>query len=612
MLRQMRSNSKYVFWILAVSFIGWLAYGQVQEILTGSRDTVLKINRDEVHLAQYQGALEEAYERMRQQNGIGTLTQEDEKQIQDQVVGELIQNVLLHQQYDHLKITTSDDELRQVVYTNPPPEITRMADFQTNGRFDISKWQRWLSSGSNPEFLLQLEARYREQILQVKLSEYLTADIYLSDGKLWRIYRDQHDSVKVALLAVRPQDLPDSLAPVSDAELQRYYADHKKDFTEPAVAYLSFVAQPSIPDASDTAAAEARVRRVRQEVAGATLAKFGEVAKRESSDSVSGARGGDLGWIKRNETGYDPDFLKGLRSLQPGQLSAPIRSAFGYHLIRVEAAQGDSVHVRHILIPIALQGAHRDLVESRADSLERLAAEHEDGTAIDTAGARLGLPVGHADKLVQGERMALGRYVIPNISIWAFDAKVGETSALIEGERAYYVFRLDSLTPEGVRPLAVVRDRVAFGARLEKKKTLVHRRAQDIAAALAEAGTQSLETVAAAHHWRVDTLGPFTRTTPPAQIQREPVVVGTSFGLGVGQHSGLLASDGGDFFVGLLWRKLADSSAWLAQRDQQRSSMLEPVRQARVQSFIAGLRQQAKIVDRRKELFRPQNTTAGS
>jgi peptidyl-prolyl cis-trans isomerase D len=612
MLRQMRSISKYVFWILAVSFIGWLAYGQVQEILTGSRDTVLKINRDEVHLAQYQAALEEGYERVRQQNGLGRLTQEDEKQIQDQVVGELIQSVLLHQQYDRLRITTSDDELRQVVYTNPPPEITRMPDFQTNARFDIAKWQRWLSSGSNPEFLLQLEARYREQILQVKLSEYLTADIYLSDAKLWRIYRDQHDSVKVALLAVRPQELPDSLTSVTDAELERYYSGHKKDFSEPAVAYLSFVALPSVPDASDTAAAAAHVQRVRAEVAGATLAKFAEVAKRESSDSASGARGGDLGWIKRNETGYDPDFLKGLRSLQPGQLSAPIRSVFGYHLIRVEATQGDSVHVRHILVPIALQGDHRDSVEARADSLERLAAEHEDGTAIDTAAARLRLPVGHPDKLVQGDRLTLGRYVIPNVSVWAFEAKVGETSPLIEGERAYYVFRLDSLTPEGVRPLAAVRDRVAFAARLEKKRALGHQRAEEIAAALRAAGTQSLEAAAAAHHWRVDTLGPFTRTTPPAQIQREPLVVGAAFGLGVGQHSGVLASDGGDFLVGLLWRKLADSSAWLAQRDQQRASMLEPVRQARVQSFIAGLRQQAKIVDRRTELFRPQSTTAGS
>ena len=39
---------------------------------------------------------------------------------------------------------------------------------------------------------------------------------------------------------------------------------------------------------------------------------------------------------------------------------------------------------------------------------------------------------------------------------------------------------------------------------------------------------------------------------------------------------------------------------------------MDPVRQARVQAFLTGLRQQAKILDRRKELFRPQTTTAGS
>src|SRR2546427_4146249 len=56
--------------------------------------------------------------------------------------------------------------------------------------------------------------------------------------------------------------------------------------------------------------------RSRAEIArGAT--KFEDVAKKESVDSVSGARGGDLGWVKRNEGGFDPQFLAALRRLTP-------------------------------------------------------------------------------------------------------------------------------------------------------------------------------------------------------------------------------------------------------------------------------------------------------
>jgi hypothetical protein len=54
-----------------------------------------------------------------------------------------------------------------------------------------------------------------------------------------------------------------------------------------------------------------------------------------------------------------------------------------------------------------------------------------------------------------------------------------------------------------------------------------------------------------------------------------------------------------------LARQPADSTAWLKQRAQQREQLMRPVVQARVQQYLAALRAQAKVVDRREELFRP-------
>src|SRR5207247_899598 len=309
MMRAMRVIHKPLFVVVAVTFIGWLAYGQVTDILGGGRDVVLKVNGQIVRATQFQAALQNAIEESRRRGG-GRLSREDEQQLQDQVTDQFIQRILLE----------------------------------------------------------------REYLPERKLEEYLTVDVYVSDAKLWRIWRDQHESVTVALLAIRPELIPDSLAPVSDAELERYYAAHKDKFKRPATAWLSFVAQPKVPDAADTAAALARARRLRAEIArGAT--KFEDVAKKESVDSVSGARGGDLGWVKRNEGGFDPQFLAALRRLTPGELGQPALSSFGYHLIRVDAAKGDSLHVRHILIPIVPQGQHLDQIDARTDSLDHLAAE---------------------------------------------------------------------------------------------------------------------------------------------------------------------------------------------------------------------------------------------
>jgi len=74
--------------------------------------------------------------------------------------------------------------------------------FQTNGQFDITKWQRYL--GARARSSSADRAAVPRLPPERKLEEYLTADVYVSDAKLWRIWRDQHESVTVALLAFRP------------------------------------------------------------------------------------------------------------------------------------------------------------------------------------------------------------------------------------------------------------------------------------------------------------------------------------------------------------------------------------------------------------------------
>lgn len=610
-MRTMRENTKWVFYILAFSFIGWLVFDVAMGMTgsgSGQSDVVLRIDGEKIHLQQYQAALQGAMEQARQRSG-GTLSREDEKQVEDQLVEQLTREVLMQHETRRLGITVTDQEIREAAQSSPPSEVYSVPEFQTNGQFDPNKWRRFLQSGSSKDFLVQLEARYRQQIPQVKLLQYITADLYVSDAKLWRSYRDQHDSASIALVAIGPEQIPDSAAQPTDEDVTRYYRAHQQDFKRPAAAWLSFVAVPRRPNASDSAAALARATALRVEAA-ATQAKFEDVARRESGDTGSGRQGGDLGWIKRNQPGFDTLFLAGMRRLGVGQVSPPVRSSFGYHIIRVDAASGDSVHARHILVPIELTGAHRDSVEARADSLDRFAAERDSGWLLDSAAQRLGVPLGHAPKLVDGDRMVLGEYVIPDVSVWAFERAPGQTSPVIEGEVAYYVFRVDSATPEGVAPLATVRDQVVYQARLEKKGIQWRARADQLADQIKSAPT--LEAGAAAQGIRVDRLAPFSRLRPPPMLQLEPRVIGAAFGLRAGQRSGVITGEHRAYIIESLSRTSADSAAWVAQRDAQRESLLQAARQARVDQYITALRKQANVLDRRKAIFRSQSTTAGS
>jgi len=601
MLRTMRSNAKWIFYILAIAFVGWLAVGQVMSILGPSGNVVLRVNGREFQITEYQQRLQLAYEQYRQQNGTAPLTREEEQQIQDQVVNQMIQEALLQQEYKRLGIRVTDAEIIDAARTSPPPEVMRDPQFQTDSQFDIRKWQQFLATNTDRQLLAQIEAVYRDQIPRIKLAQYLTSDVYIPDAKLWRIYRDQHDSVRIASLAVWPYTIQDT-SKVSDVELLAYLAKHPDEFKRPAHAYVRFIALPRMPDASDSAAARAHLARVRSELARG--AKFEDVAKRESSDTVSGQKGGELGWIKRNESSFDPQFIKGLRGLKPGQVSAPVATQFGYHLIRIDQEKGDSVKLRHILIPVGLQGVHLDQVEARADTLERLAAERSNPTVLDSTARRLGLQVSPTYQVTEGDRFSLGRYVIPDVSVWAFEAPVGETSPVIEALPAYYVFQLDSVQAGGVPPLRDIRARVTAAVRLEKQKTLARRRADSLAVALR--GAPDLATAATSRGLEVQRFGPFTRLRPPSYLGREPVVVGTAFGLSVAERSRVLEGESGYFIIESLARKNADSATWVAQREAQRTQLRQAAQQARVQQFIEGLRAKAKIVDRRKEIYKTQ------
>ena len=81
-------------------------------------------------------------------------------------------------------------------------------------------------------------------------------------------------------------------------------------------------------------------------------------------------------------------------------------------------------------------------------------------------------------------------------------------------------------------------------------------------------------------------------------------MIGAAFGLGVGQRSPLIEGGNGFYVVELVSRKVADSTAWLGQRNQQRDALIQSGRQARYQQYLAALRTGAKIVDRRKEIAR--------
>jgi parvulin-like peptidyl-prolyl isomerase len=206
----------------------------------------------------------------------------------------------------------------------------------------------------------------------------------------------------------------------------------------------------------------------------------------------------------------------------------------------------------------------------------------------------------------EGTRVQIGNLVVPDAGAWAFQGtQEGATSSVIETSLAYYVFRLDSLHPAGVPPLAEIRPAVEQALRMEKKKQLAKPKAEAYLKRLASG--ESMAEAAKAMNLPHREFGPFSRVNPPLT---DPIVVGTAFGLEKGQRSGLLETAEGLYVMEALERTPADSAKFTKELDEYRSKMIDLARQDRIRGYMGALRESARIVDNRAKLQQQQQQAA--
>ena len=604
MLRTMREKTKIIMIVLAVAFVGWLVF-DVGMGVTGQRASPTSrdlgsVNGSPIRYQDWLQTYQLIADQQRAQNPGQTLSREDQKALEDQAFEQLVEDRLMQAEESKRGIAVTAEEIRNAAIQMPPQEITSSKDFQTGGRFDQQKWARFLQSGQDPVFLAQLEARYRQELPRLKLLEDVTSDVFVPDTKLWNIYRDQHDSVTVRALVIRPDvAVADASVRVSDQDLQTYYAAHQSELRRPARAYLSYVGISKMPTTVDSAVAMNHAKALRDSLVRGL--DFAAAAKAESVDSGSATNGGLLPTFGHGQMA--PAFEKAAFRSPIGQISEPVLTPFGLHLIKVEKRTADSVTARHILIPVGRVGARLDTLEAQADSLDRLAAEQTDPTALDSVSREMGLSIYHTGPLFEGNAVILGRFRIPDVGVWAFESKTGDLSTVIETSGAYYVFRLDSVFKAGVPPLAQVAPVVRSRVMGEKKRQAAEAIARDAERRLASG--QTLDQVSAAMRLPIETLGPFARTSTVPVLGTATDAVGEAFRLRVGERSPLLSSDQGFFVLEAMRRIRADSATWEKQKDSERVNVIRAARQVRVESFLESIRRQAKVVDNRAAILRP-------
>ena len=596
----MRSAAKYIWIFIFIAFVGGFLLAETSGLLGRAPVTtstiVATVNGEDIPYMVWANTSAALAQQQEQQSG-RSLTMDERAEVDQQAFDQLVNDVLLRQEYEKRGIRVTDEEVIETAKYSPPPQFRQNPEFLTDGQFDIAKYRRFLASPAARQqgILAQLEQYYRTEIPKEKLFTQVASDAYVSDARLWQMYQDRNDSVSVSFISWVPSDVENFTKAVTEAEIQKYYAEHAKEFTRPGRAVLSMVNIPRIPNAADSADALVRAQALRDEVAKG--AKFDDVARRASDDTVSGALGGDLGMGVRGR--FIKEFDDAAYRLQPGQLSAPVRTSFGWHIIKVDSRKGDSLSLRHILVKVKQSDTSAVKTDRRAAELARIGAGALEAAKFDSAAKQLGLLVTQIE-VVEGQPAQYLNQAAPGVSAWAFSGvHPGESSDLFDDENMYILARLDSLREGGEQPLSVVKDEVR--ERFAIRKSLDDKMAAAKLTAQA-AATTSLENAAKAAGRAVQTSPLVTRVGFVMGMGQLNQAVGAAFTLPVGAISEPVRTNDGVFVIRVDKRIAADRTAFEAQKRTQREQAMNAMRDSRVQAFIGALRKDAKIEDRRKKI----------
>lgn len=438
----------------------------------------------------------------------------DEKKLKRQALDRLIDEELIGQEAARKRLIVGDEAVRSLIHTLPY--------FQTEGTFDTEKYKTMLASqnlapgqfaeqirralvleqyqraisDSSPSTDWQVKNFYRLKNQQRQI-EYVTIPL----GKLDRPITDQAvsdyyerhrsdfqepETLVIDYLVLALGDLAAGVTP-TDEELRAFYDEQKGTFTVPEerrVSHILITVEPSAkPEAEQAALAKIQGARDRIQKG----EDFARVAKEVSEDPESAAKGGDLGIIRKETT--DPNFEKAALSLGKDAVSEPVRTSFGYHLIKVTDLKPAAVKSFEEVKTDLLAQYQRNAVDSRfydlGQQLTETSFEHPD--SLEPAAKAIARPVERSQPFTRekGEGIATEKAV--RDAAFSDDVLNGKNSELLElGPEKVAVVRVYERRPAVQKPLADVRADIVQRLRMEQAKEQTRLAAEEMRTKLQE------------------------------------------------------------------------------------------------------------------------------
>ena len=607
---QMMRNQKFIktaMWIVIIAFVSWLGlelgYGGGP---SGADPQVGEVEGTDIKWVAYRRQIAQMRQLRRQQ----TNTVPDEFDLDEQVWQQSVRRILAAKAIHRMNIVVTPDEVADEMVASPPAGFESVPEFQDEaGVFDRGKYRQFLSTISQARWLqitgvafTEYEDQVRFDLLVRKLNNHIRDGAWVTDAQLRQAYADQNERVKVRLVAAPISLVPDSLVQVSDDDVRAYYQSHLDDYNQGARAQLTYVVIPKTPSKADSARVMEEMASIHDRIRAGE--DFAELARQFSEDQVSAREGGSVGTFGRGT--MVSEFDSAAFSMREGQVSRPVHTQFGWHIIKVErrvrgrTSDADSAEARHILVGDGEPGI--ETLDSLVALGEELAAA---GDAFAEQARARGLTAETTDWFDRDVvfPMSSVRKPMRRLVRWAFVGDVGAVAIPSVLDDQIVVAQLTARREAGPQALAEVRDGVVTTLRRNKRVDIAADWLGPVAAHVA-AG-QSLDRAVGGTDFGVLDVGPFTRGQylPEVQAGSMDGFVGAAFSLTrPGQTTGLVkVAERGAYIMTLVERTL-DESGYERQRDGLRSR-LERRQQSLLADWDRYSRENADIVDYRDRFY---------
>jgi len=510
-------NSKWLGWVIvSVIAVPFALWGIGSYLGVNEDPYVAKVNGVEISAREYERAYYQQRNAMAQQFG-GRLPAAlaEAGFVKSQTVDSLVTRQLLLQKISGSGYRVADSSLRDSILDNP--------QFQIDGSFSKEAYERQIRSlGMAPQQyeeslrqalaleqmrngvvatafhteeenaeIAKLRAQTRSmQILSFKVENFKT-DEAVSDTQLEERFKSSAaqffhpEAVKLEYLELDQAALAKTTN-IEEEELRKLYDEQRGAFSTPEKRYARHILIKADNDADETALAEKRqqLAALRERIVAGE--SFEDIASEFSQDPGSAKQGGDLGHVQRGV--MVKPFEEAVFSLQAGELSEPVQTIFGFHLIKLDRLEEGKVQtfaeVRDRLLEQQQLRAAENIFFDRVDVIANEA--YEDSDSLASASEAAGIPVAQTDWIERSSGSGIGEHQA--VRSVAFSQPVLEqrlNSDMIEiGNNHVVVIRVGEHRERRAKTLDEVRDEVA--------EAIVLQRARDAADAAAKQALEAL------------------------------------------------------------------------------------------------------------------------